>query len=273
MTDARIENNRELWDAWTRLHVDTESEYQPRIDCLKAGGVPLDEIDHAEVGEVSGMTMLHLQCHFGIESLAWTRLGAQVTGVDLSPEAIRQARALSAETGLEAAFICSDVYELPSALDRTFDVVYNSGGILVWLPDLFRWAKIVSGFLKPGGVFYLRDGHPTRRVVFPLRRGGDGEIGTYRYFSSEPVRIVERGSYAQENSEQCHAAFYWVHGLGEVVSALCAAGLRIEYLHEFPRVYEDYPVVMHHPPDAGEVVVLHNWEIPHTFSIRARKEP
>ena len=272
MTDPYIESNRELWDEWTRLHVDTESEYQPRIDCLKSGGVPLDEVDRTEVGEVIGKTLLHLQCHFGIESLAWTRLGARVTGVDFSPEAVMRARGFSTETGLPAEFVCSDVYELPSVLDRTFDVVYNSGGILVWLPDLFRWAQVVASFLKPGGVFYLRDGHPTRRVVFPLRRGEDGQVGYYRYFSSNPVRIVEHGSYAQANTEQSHAAFYWVHGLGEVVSALCAAGLRIEYLHEFPRVYEDYPVVNHYPPDEGTVVVLHDWAIPHTFSIRARRD-
>lgn len=272
MTNPYIDNNRELWNAWTRLHLDTESEYQPRIDCLRAGGVALDEIDRTEVGEVSDKTLLHLQCHFGIESLSWTRLGARVTGVDFSPESIQRARALSAETGLEAEFICSDVYELPKVLDRRFDVVYNSGGILVWLPDLIRWAQVVSGFLKPGGVFYLRDGHPTRRVIFPLRTGDDGQPGYYRYFSSEPVRIVERGSYAQTATEESHTAYYWVHGLGEVVSALCAAGLRIEYLHEFPKMYEEYPVFKHYGPDAGQMVVLHNWEIPHTFSIRARRE-
>ena len=207
-----IENNRQLWNQWTRLHLETGSDYQKELARFKNGDILIDDVELQEVGNVSGITMLHLMCHFGLASLSWARKGAAVTGIDFSEESIQQARALNAEYKLNADFLCSDVYNLPDVLACKFDIVYTSGGVLAWLPDLNRWARVVAQYLKPGGVFYLRDGHPFRRVMFPLVLDGFGEIAQYHYFSSEPTRLDMRGSYAQPDSTTNHPAYFWVHG-------------------------------------------------------------
>jgi SAM-dependent methyltransferase len=124
-----------------------------------------------EVGDVRGKRLLHLQCHFGLDTLSWARRGARVTGVDFSVEAISAARQLAREVGLEleSEFVCSDLYALRSALERAggFDVVYTSYGVLNWLPELESWARLIADYLKPGGVFHIVEVHPTARM-FPL---------------------------------------------------------------------------------------------------------
>ena len=202
-------------------------------------------------------------------TLSWARRGAIVTGIDFSEESIRQAQALCAEYNIQAEFICSDVYDLPVILTRQFDIVYTSGGVLTWLPDINLWANEVAKYLKTGGVFYLRDSHPFRRVMFPIVEDGSGGIVQYHYFSTEPARLDMRGSYAQPNAETIHPAYFWVHGLGEIVSALCAAGFKIEYLREFPKVYENFPAYVQPSPGQFEMHVIHDWAVPNTFSLRA----
>src|SRR6266496_3475313 len=130
-----IAANRQLWDAWTKINF--ESDFYD-VESFRDGRKPIrvDDWEQAEVGSVEGKTLLHLQCHFGLDTLSWARLGATVTGMDFSEEAIAAARALAAELGIPATFICSDLYRLPEVLDEQFDVVYTSGGVLEWLPDI-----------------------------------------------------------------------------------------------------------------------------------------
>ena len=130
------------------------------MDGFKAGRITLNDVEREEVGPVSGKSLLHLQCHFGMDTMSWARLGAEATGVDFSDAAIDLARSLNDELGLSARFLCSNVYDLPGALDEQFDIVFTSHGVLCWLPDLDGWAGVIDNHLKPGGLFYIIDGHP-----------------------------------------------------------------------------------------------------------------
>ena len=159
-----VQANRKLWNEWTGLHLD--SNYYD-LNGFKAGKVTLGAVERREVGDVSGKSLLHLQCHLGLDALSWARLGAAVTGVDISDESIHVAQALSDEFNVPAQFICSDIYELPQVLDRQFDIVFTTCGVLTWLPDLQRWAKIITHYLKPGGMFYINEIHPIKRVLTP----------------------------------------------------------------------------------------------------------
>jgi SAM-dependent methyltransferase len=228
--------NRDLWDAWTRLHLRLPTG-GPHYDvaAFKAGRTTLTPIERAELGDVAGQTLLHLQCHFGLDSLSWAREGAAVTGVDFSPEAVAAAARLSQELGLPAHFVCADVYDLPGVLGETFDVVFASYGVLTWLPDVPRWARVVARFVRPGGVFYLVDRHPVTRLLRPRTADSAGNPLREGYFPGPaPARAEEHGSYADPETAVWTTAYYWSHSLGEVVTALIDAGLRPEFLHEFP---------------------------------------
>ncbi len=271
MTDPYVQANRKLWDEWTELHIQAGTDYRARVEKLHAGGSALDEDEQAELGDVSGKTLLDLQCHLGLSALSLARRGAIATGVDWTERAIEYARSLSQALGLPAEFICANLYDLPAVLNRRFDLVYTSGGVLTWLPDLKRWAEIVAHFLKPGGTFYMRDMHPIRHILNSPRLDAFGAPIEHSYFGREPTCVQERGSYAVPDAPSMHTAYYWTHNLGEIVSALCAAGLRLEYLHEFPKVIED--CYTYEETAAGEMTrrVTHNVAIPRAFSVRATR--
>jgi 2-polyprenyl-3-methyl-5-hydroxy-6-metoxy-1,4-benzoquinol methylase len=157
--DEALRKNRELWDAWTKIHVDSAFYDVPSF---RDGARPirLADYEREEVGTVEGRTLLHLQCHFGLDTLSWARLGATVTGMDFSEEAIAAARALAAELGIAATFIASDLYRLPEVLDEQFDIVYTSRGVLGWLPDIAAWGRVAAQFVRPGGFLYVTEIHP-----------------------------------------------------------------------------------------------------------------
>lgn len=158
----RLQRNRHAWDLRTAAHLDTEF-YD--VDAFRRGGLSLRGLEREELGDVQGQSLLHLQCHFGLDTLSWARLGATVTGVDFSQDSIAAARSLAAETGIEAAFVCSDIYDLPKALDGEFGIVVTTYGVLPWLPDLAEWGRIVASFLRPGGRFCLVEIHPGQGIV------------------------------------------------------------------------------------------------------------
>lgn len=235
MTDHEpfLASNRALWDEWTTIH--ERSDFYD-LDGFRRGGVRVARHEIEEIGPIEGRTLLHLQCHFGIDTLSWARLGARVTGVDFSPKAIALARSLAAELGLDARFVESDIYRLPDVLDDTFDVVYTSNGVLGWLPDIAGWAQVVARYVKPGGRFYLLEIHP---VVQAFENEGvqPGELRlTYPYWEHRnPLAFETRGSYADETAHvETPMEYGWDHGLGEIVTALTDAGLRIRALREYP---------------------------------------
>lgn len=170
--------NRALWDEWAEINY---RSFMYDAEGFKAGGISLRPYEVEEVGDVAGKDHLHLQCHFGQDTLSWARLGARVTGVDFSERAIRYARQLATELGLPARFVQCDVLDLPANLSGDFDVVFTSLGVLGWLPDLGRWAQVIWHFLRPGGIFYVSDAHPIVRV-FDDTEGVTGLHVRYPYF-------------------------------------------------------------------------------------------
>lgn len=226
--------NRAHWDEATELHA-RGNVYG--LEDFKAGRCRLHRIEVEELGDVSGKTLLHLQCHFGLDTLSWARRGAVVTGVDFSPRAVALARALAAEVRLDARFVESDLYVLPTTLTGRFDVVFSSYGVLCWLPDLPRWGELVARYLEPGGTFYIVEAHPFARV-FPtdndLTDGSRVLSPVFPYFHDPAgTRWEPEADYADPSARYTTAEHIWQHSLADVVNALIGAGLRIDFLHEF----------------------------------------
>ncbi len=230
--------NLELWNHWTKVH---EKSAFYDVEGFKAGTTSLWPLELEELGFYvrEGTTLLHLQCHFGLDTLSWARLGAEVVGLDLSDEAIALARRLADEVGLSgrAEFICADLYDADAHLgDRRFDVVFVSWGAIEWLPDLERWAAIIARHLEPGGTFYMAEIHPFGYALDEVPGEHDVQV-KYRLQPAPDKPEVEpiEGSYADRDADTTGLVAYgWQHSLAEVTGALIGAGLRIEHLHEFP---------------------------------------
>ena len=216
-----------------------------RLEEFKRGENKLNPLERGEVGEVAGKDLLHLQCHFGMDTLSWAMLGARVTGVDFSPNAIHLASDLSAELHIPAHFLCCDLYDLPQHLDETFDIVYTSYGVLCWLPDLTAWAKLVSRYLRPGGFFYIAEFHPFT-LVFENEGAVTDWTMVYSYFNKDTLEFPYQGSYADPDAITTAGVEYeWMHPLGEVITALLQAGLQLEFLHEHPfTVFQAFPFLV-----------------------------
>ena len=226
--DDATQSNRELWEEWTDVHLGSDF-YD--VESFKRGGrsrILPRELE--EIGEVRGNDLLHLECHFGLDTLSFARLGARVTGADFSPRAIAAARQLAQECELEANFVCADLYALPTELPGAFDIVYTSRGVLFWLRDIQGWGGVVAHFLRPGGVFYITEMHPILAVF-----DDTAELRPRYPYSShgQPLSFPTEGSYADRSARiKTPVEYGWSHGLGEVVTSLTDAGLGIEFLHE-----------------------------------------
>jgi SAM-dependent methyltransferase len=286
-TPDYFDANRRMWNERVSIH--EGSEFYD-MDGFRAGRNPLHPVEVEEVGDVAGKTLVHLQCHFGQDTLAWARLGARVTGVDLSEEGIATATRIAAELGIEAEFVAANVYGAVKALGgRQFDVVFTGGGALCWLPDTFAWAKVVAALVKPGGSFYIREFHPFAEIFDD--EAEDGLRIRYNYFhDDEPLHWDEPGTYADRDAEtSANESYEWSHPIGDVVTALAQAGLVIEFLHEFDYSgYKRFPFMV--PRSTGErgagpgepgghtyynesnwVLPEHRRSVPLMYSIRARK--
>ncbi|MCL5947333.1 MAG: methyltransferase domain-containing protein [Chloroflexi bacterium] len=236
--DRYLQANARLWDNWTMLHA--TSDYYD-VAGFKAGKSTLTPIELDGLGDVSGKSLLHLQCHFGLDTLSWARRGARVTGVDFSGRAIEQARSLAAELRIAARFIQSNVYDLPAALHEAFDIVFTSYGVLSWLPDLHRWAEVVAHFLAPAGIFFIVDHHPFASIFGSADGGELWRRVAVPYFPGPQPEVTESyGSYAVSSDERQGIEYNWRHPLSEIINAVLAAGLHLESLHEYP--YSDFPV-------------------------------
>lgn len=223
--ERRRADNRALWEELADRH--QRSAFYD-LDRIRAGHLVVRPHELAELGPVRGLTLCHLQCHLGTDTLAWAREGARVVGVDFSPRSIAVARGLAADLGLAAEFVEADVYQAPEALGgRTFDVVYTGYGALVWLPDLDRWAQVVTRLLKPGGRLYLSEFHPFHELM-----AWDRLEVEHDYFQEEASTYEEGGDYTGEGEPFTARSHEWIHPVGQVVSALAGAGLRIDFLHE-----------------------------------------
>ncbi len=268
IVDDFLKSNRELWNAWTRIHV--KSKFYD-VAGFKAGKIRLDSVVRKGVGDVAGKSLLHLQCHFGLDTLSWARLGARVTGADFSEGAITQARTLSTELNIPASFVCANIYDLPQVLSGEFDIVFTSHGVLPWLPDLEQWASVIAHFLKRGGTFYIVESHPFAHVFDNGDDAADLRV-CYHYFeSSEPMKFEANGSYADRTAD-CHAINYqWNHSVSEILNALHSAGLHIESLHEYPFLAWKMFAFMEQDAEGWWRLPKRFNQIPLMFSLKATK--
>lgn len=233
MEEAWRAANRANWNERVGVHMGPRG-YD--LTALRAGRGALDPIVEAALGAVAGRRLLHLQCHFGEDTLTLAQRGAEVTGIDFSSPAIDAARALTEELRLPARFVLSDVYEAPAALPEpaSFDLVFASWGTICWLPDLPRWAAVIAHFLRHGGVFAFAEGHPAALVFDDGVPGTDGRPGWFTpYLGRAPMVERDERDYADPEARLANATTWqWLHPLADVVSALLGAGLRLEALAE-----------------------------------------
>lgn len=220
-----IEINRRLWNDWADAHLNSEFY---NLEGFLKGKSSLNDIELRLLGDIKGKSILHLQCHFGQDTISLNRMGAEVTGVDFSDIAIASARRIAKETHSDARFICCDLYDLPNQLKKQFDIVFTSYGTIGWLPDIQRWAKIVSRFLKPNGHFVFAEFHP---VVWMFDNHFDKIC--YSYFNSGAIVETETGTYADRNADLTHESVSWNHSLGDVINSLINNRLEILSFEEY----------------------------------------
>jgi SAM-dependent methyltransferase len=202
--------------------------------------------DSRVLGDVAGRSLVHLQCHFGMDTLSWARLGATVTGVDFSEKAIAAARELSEQSGTPGRFVLSDVYDAAEHLGEQYDVVYTSVGAIGWLPDIARWARVVAALMKSGGTFYMREGHP---MLWSLDWRDDGQLlVVYPYFETiESVEEEVNTTYGGEGTLEHTTTHSWNHGIAETYTALTDAGLTITSLREHRELeWQGLPTMTRH---------------------------
>jgi SAM-dependent methyltransferase len=271
MLDDYLKANLASWDEAVGLHVGSEL-YD--VTGFKAGKTSLSEIELGELGPLvgEGTTLLHLQCHFGLDTLSWARRGAVVTGVDFSGEGIRMA----GEVGLSsrATFVQSDVESLPDSLSGSFDIVFTSWGALIWLGDLERWAEVIDHFLRPGGTLYVAEFHPYALLLADDSTPGSLRVG-YPYFQyGVPQRFDEDGDYAVPDAKPEHTVtFEWLHGFGEILDPLLRRGLRLDFLHELPYTVPGLQFTFLEKDERGMLRVKgHHEDFPLTFTLRMTKE-
>ncbi len=221
MANKEHEINREAWNELVDLHVN-HPEY--RTDGFLSGESTLRRIELEALGDVDGKSLLHLMCQFGLDTLSWVRLGAEATGVDISDQSILRANELKARAGLEAEFVRSDVLDLIGLIDRKYDIVFQSYGTHVWLSDICRWAEVVAHYLKPGGEFFIVDGHPANVLFMDP---------PFDYFDREPDITPNAPDYCERDHHIKGTLIEWQHPLSEIINALIDAGLVIERVGEY----------------------------------------
>ncbi len=217
--------NKELWNAKTAIHINS-SFYD--IPAILAGKSSLIGPELSLIDDIKGKKVLHLQCHFGLDSLSLARMGASVVGLDFSQSAIDRAIALYEDQDVDLSFVCTDVYSAEDELDSKFDMIYTSYGTIGWLPDLNKWAAVIERLLKPNGKLVFAEFHP---VVWMFNEGFT-EL-EYSYFNRESIHIQSEGTYADRNSNIDKEEISWNHPLTDVFNALFNAGLNISQFKEF----------------------------------------
>lgn len=220
-----ININKKTWNKKTEVHVTSEFYDVPSF---LEGKSTLNAIELELLGDLKDKKVLHLQCHFGQDTLSLARLGAHVTGVDLSDKAIENAQVFAKKLNIDATFVCCDLYDAPNHIAEKFDVVFTSYGTIGWLPDLKKWAEVVSHFLKPGGVFVMADFHP---VVWMY--DNDFKTVFYSYFNVAPIYETETGTYADRDAVIETHTISWNHSISELLNALIQSGIEIQTFNEY----------------------------------------
>lgn len=232
--------NKEHWDEAAIVHKDSPKGYYD-IEGFKQGKLSLKKIHIDELGDIKGKKILHLLCHIGLDTLSLARLGADVVGVDISPKSIEIAKELAKECNLSAKFICSDVYKIREILDDKFDIVFASHGVICWLKDLNEFMKNVERYLKPKGHLYMMDGHPMSIIMTDEPDGKELKVArTYYRKNEEPIYCEPSEDYANKEMILNSPTYEWQYTLSDIINSVCAASLKLEYLHEFPFCDDNY---------------------------------
>lgn len=263
MSENYLNKNRNSWNKRAELHF-TSAFYD--VDGFLKGKSSLNPIELSLLGYLNGKSVLHLQCHFGQDSISLSRLGAEVTGVDLSDKAIELAIELAQKDKSTTQFICSDVYDLPNHLDKKFDIVFTSYGTIGWLPDLEKWAEVVSHFLKPGGKFVFVEFHP-----FVWMFDNDFLEIKYNYFKDVPIIETKDESYTEGKLAETISEISWNHSVSEVVNSLIENNLEIKNLKEFDHSpYNIFPEMEEVQPGEFQIKKFGN-KLPLLYAIQAIK--
>ena len=221
-----FEVNKATWNEKVKVH--SKSDMYD-LEAFKKGKSSLMKYELESLGDVKGKSLLHLQCHFGQDTLSWSRLGAKCVGVDISDEGIKLAQQLNEELDLDAEFMCCNVLDTSDYIKEKFDIIFTSYGTIGWLPDLIPWAKMIAERMKKGGTFYIVEFHP---IVWMFDYTSGKPIMKYSYKQDEVIYEEYKGTYANQSSNMISKEYGWNHGLGEIISSLTEAGLCIDYLKE-----------------------------------------
>ncbi|MGB5981284.1 MAG: class I SAM-dependent methyltransferase [Nonlabens sp.] len=258
-----FEANRETWNKKTAIHYD--STFYDKSAFAKARN-SLNPYELNTLGDVQGKSLLHLQCHFGQDSLSWAQKGAKVTGVDLSDAAIELAQQLSKEMDLQAKFICCNVLDTSKHLHEKFDIVFTSYGVIGWLPDLKPWAQMIAERLNDGGIFYIVEFHPIAWMYDYIN--GKPKL-KYHYNQQDAIYEEYQGTYADAASKMISKEYGWNHSLSSVIQSLIEAGLTIEYFAEHDG--SPYDVFPDMEKRYDGMYYLKDQKYPMIFELRARK--
>jgi len=256
-----IDANRRSWG------LVAEDHYNAFKARLSQSASLLNPVQHQELGDIRGKSLVHLQCNTGADTISLARMGATVTGVDLVPENIAYARRLAADFGIsDARFIEANVLEVADRHDEVYDIVYTTEGVLCWLPDLALWARNVRALLKDDGFLYLLDSHPVY-MLWDEEKLPELEV-KYPYFVKQPDQDAWIGGYASEAKQGTN--FSWMYTMGELITVLSQAGLHIEWFHEFDWLF--FRCSAYHQIEEAPgrwVFPKHKGKLPFTFSLKA----
>ena len=258
-----FDTNRATWNKKVSIHANSDM-YD--MQAFKNGKSSLMSYELDALGDVNEKTLLHLQCHFGQDTLSWSRMGANCVGVDLSDEGIKLAKQLNTELGLNAKFVCCNVLETSHYIKKQFDIVFTSYGVIGWLPDLKPWGKMIAERLISGGTFFMAEFHP---IVWMFDYLEQPPRMKYGYMQDEVIYEEYEGTYADENSKMVSKEYGWNHGLGQVITALTSAGLRVEYLKEHDE--SPYDVLPDLVKNEKGMFVLKDKLYPLIFTLKATK--
>lgn len=279
-----LETNKKYWNESVEIH--KKSTFYD-FDAFKKGKNKLiGSLEQKELGDINGKKLLHLQCHFGMDTLLLARLGAEVTGVDFSDAAIIEAKQLSKELNIPAKFVHTDINSMVGNIDSSeykseefmnlrdekFDIVFTSSGVLGWLDDINKWAEVIVHYLKLGGFFYIKEIHPASQL-YEYSKETNQLVLNYPYFhSSKPLEFKDEKDYADKDAVLKNTTNYeWVHNISYIIMSLLNRGLKLEFFHEFPfTCYQQYPNMK---PDEDGCFWFTNKDIniPLMFSLKASK--
>ncbi|MFL1013154.1 class I SAM-dependent methyltransferase [Flavisericum labens] len=258
-----FETNKQTWNQKVKAHAESDMY---NLEAFKQGKSSLMPYELEALGNVDGKLLLHLQCHFGQDTLSWSRMGAICTGVDISNEGIKLAKNLNDELQLNTRFVCCNVLETSKYVKDQFDIVFTSYGVIGWLPDLKPWGKMIAERLKVGGMFFMAEFHP---IVWMFDNLEEPPKMKYGYMQDEVIYEEYEGTYANEDAKITSKEYGWNHGLSEVVNALTEAGLHIEYLNEYNE--SPYNVLPNLTETENGMFVLKDKLYPLIFSLKATK--